>query len=84
VALKIKDPEAERLARKLAAQTGESLTEAVVNALRERLARPTDRNSELRLRDELRAIRERCKNLPVLDPRTPDQILGYDDRGLPH
>jgi len=80
----IKDPDAKRLARELAAKTGESPTEAVVNSLRERLARLADRNSALRLRDELRAIRERCKKLPVLDPRTPDQILGYDDRGLPH
>ncbi|MBZ5594909.1 MAG: type II toxin-antitoxin system VapB family antitoxin [Acidobacteriia bacterium] len=84
MALSIKHPEADRLARELAAKTGESLTEAVVNALRERLARQSGRKSVLRLRDELRAIRERCKKLPVLDHRTSDQILGYDDRGLPH
>jgi antitoxin VapB len=36
-----------------------------------------------RLRDELRAIRKRSAGLPVLDPRSPDEILGYDDRGLP-
>ena len=38
----------------------------------------------LRLRDELRAIRERCAKLPVLDHRTPEQILGYGEDGLPH
>ena len=32
---------------------------------------------------ELRAIRERCSRLPVVDARTPDEILGYDDHGLP-
>jgi antitoxin VapB len=35
------------------------------------------------LREELRAIRERCAALPVLDPRTPEEIIGYDERGLP-
>jgi antitoxin VapB len=82
--LSIKHPEADRLARELAARTGESLTEAVMNALRERLDRHPSRKRPLRLRDELRAIRERCAKLPVLDNRTPDQILGYDERGLPY
>jgi len=84
MALSIKHPEADRLARELAAKTGENLTEAVMNALRERLARQQGRKRVLRLRDELRAISERCQTLPVLDARTPEQILGYDDRGLPH
>jgi antitoxin VapB len=84
MALSIKHPEADRLARELAAKTGENLTEAVMNALRERLARQQGGKRVLRLRDELRAIRERCQTLPVLDARTPDRILGYDDRGLPH
>jgi antitoxin VapB len=37
--LSIKDPDADRLARALAQRTGETLTEAVINALRERLER---------------------------------------------
>ena len=41
MALSIKDPEADRLARELATRTGETLTQAVVVALRERLARET-------------------------------------------
>jgi antitoxin VapB len=82
--LSIKHPEADRLARELAAKTGETLTEAVMNALRERLDRQSGRKRPLHLRDELRAIRERCAKLPVLDNRTPDQILGYDERGLPY
>ncbi|HUP42251.1 MAG TPA: type II toxin-antitoxin system VapB family antitoxin [Thermoanaerobaculia bacterium] len=81
--LSIKDDEADRLARRLAAATGESLTTAVREALRERLRRVEGRVAAPRLRDELRAIRQRCSRLPVLDPRSPDQILGYDDRGLP-
>ena len=82
--LSIRHPEADRLARELAARTGESLTDAAMNALRERLGRHPGRKPAIRLRDELRAIRERCAKLPVLDNRAPDQILGYDERGLPY
>lgn len=83
MALSIEDPEADRLARELAARTGESLTEAVVVALRERLARQTERLGAVPLRDELAAIRRRCAALPVLDDRSAEEILGYDERGLP-
>lgn len=83
MALSIKHPEADRLARELAARTGESLTEAVVVALRERLIRTTGRSQKLGLRAELAAIRRRCAALPRLDGRAADEILGYDQRGLP-
>jgi antitoxin VapB len=83
VALSIKHPEADRLARELAARTGETLTDAVVIALRERLARQTGRARATSLRDELATIRRRCASLPVLDARTPEAIVGYDERGLP-
>lgn len=83
MALSIKHPEADRLAHELAACTGESLTEAVLNALRERLSREQGRVKTLRLRDALRAIRQRCAALPVLDDRSPEAILGYDEHGLP-
>ncbi len=84
MALSIKHPDADRLARELAGRTGESLTEAVINALRERLDRHPSRKRVLPLRDELRAIRERCAKLPVLDDRAPEQILGYNEHGLPY
>ena len=83
MALSIKHPEADRLARELANATGETLTEAIINALRERLRRERGRVRPPRLRDEIRAIRQRCAALPVKDYRSPDQILGYDERGLP-
>ncbi|MBX7434081.1 type II toxin-antitoxin system VapB family antitoxin [Mycobacterium sp. Y57] len=83
MALSIKDPEADRLARELAARTGETLTEVVVVALRERLARETGRAHAIPLRDELAAIRRRCAALPVIDDRSAEQILGYDQHGLP-
>lgn len=83
IALSIKHPEAARLARELAAATGETLTEAVLNALRERLTRQRGKSRSPRVRDELRAIRERCARYPVLNARCADEILGYDEHELP-
>ena len=83
MALSIKHPEADRLARELAATTGESLTDAIINALKERLRRERGRVKGRRLREELQAIRRRCARLPVQDPRGADEIIGYDQRGVP-
>ena len=79
----IKHPEADRLARKLAAATGESLTEAVTNALKERLERVVAAKKRRSLADELDQIAKRCARLPVRDARSADEILGYDEQGLP-
>ena len=83
MALSVKDPEADRLAREVVARTGETLTTAVVVALRERLARLRGRPRRRRLRDELREIAQRCAQLPTLDDRSADEVLAYDQRGLP-
>jgi len=83
MALSIKHPEADRLARSLAALTGESLTQATIKALEERLSRERGRIRGPHLLDEIQAIRQRCGALPVLDARSPDEILGYDDIGVP-
>jgi antitoxin VapB len=83
MALNIRNPETERLAAELARQTGETKTEAVTKALRDRLARLRRERTRRRLADELGDIASHCASLPVLDGRTPDDILGYDDRGLP-
>lgn len=83
MALSIKHPEADRLARQLAERTGESLTDAVLNALRERLMRERSKSDAIQVLDELRAIRERMARYPVLDDRSPDEILGYDENGIP-
>ena len=83
MAFNVKDPEADRLARELARETGESLTKAVTIALKERLERVRARHPGRSLADELDDIALRCARLPVLDERTPEEILGYDDVGLP-
>ena len=36
-----------------------------------------------RLADELEEIGEHCASLPVLDQRRAEEILGYDEAGLP-
>jgi len=83
MALSIKNQEAERLARLVAKQTGESLTAAIEQALRERLER-LQRKQRAPVRIErLLEIANRVAALPRLDKRTPDEILGYDENGLP-
>lgn len=85
MALSIKDVETERLARDLARRTGETITDATKKALEERLQRVAigPRKQRLLLED-LVAIRERCARLPLLDDRSPEDVLGYDENGLPH
>ncbi len=84
MALNIRNSETERLAEALAKLTGETKTEAVTQALRDRLVRLRRERTRRRLADELDEIARHCARLPVLDPRTPDEILGYDEHGLPH
>jgi antitoxin VapB len=79
MALSIKSDRADRLARELADLTGESITDTVVAALESRLEVERRRRRAVGLGD----IVERFGRLPVLDERRPDDIIGYDDRGLP-
>ena len=83
MALSLKDKETDRLARAVAALTGETLTDAVRVALAERLVRERLRRGESgRLADQLMAIGRHCAALPDLDPRSPDEIVGYDENGM--
>ncbi len=83
MALSIKDPETDRLARALADATGESLTEAIRRALAERLAREMQRGTHSRMQAGVRRVQERLASLPVLDARDADELLGYDEYGVP-
>ncbi|MBK6674624.1 MAG: type II toxin-antitoxin system VapB family antitoxin [Proteobacteria bacterium] len=80
--LSIKDPEADRLAREVARVTGETLTGAIVQALRERLQRLRKPRGP-KLADQILAIGRRCAALPVKDKRAAEDIVGYDRNGLP-
>lgn len=82
--LSIKDPEADRLARAVATATGETITQAVVTALRERLAREERKRADNdALLEEVLEIGRHCASLPIQDKRSADEILGYDEHGLP-
>ena len=81
--LSIKDPETERLARELAKRTGESLTIATRRALEERLSRIGGAARRAALLEDLAGSRRRWSKMPVLDSRSPDEIIGYDENGLP-
>ncbi len=83
MALSIKSMEAERLAREIAKRTGESLTGAIQKALEERLDRLSQQRRSQILASQLEDILRRVDQLPILDPRSPDEILGYDEHGLP-
>jgi antitoxin VapB len=84
MALSLKDPETDSLARQVARLTGETLTEAVRTSLSERLRRERlKRGRPANLADELEAIVARSDGDPVLDNRSPEEILGYDENGLP-
>ena len=80
--LSVNHPEADELAQALAARTGESVDDAVVNALRERLARAGYARGESHRRGLL-AIGQQCAALPDYDLRSADEIVGYDAHGVP-
>jgi antitoxin VapB len=84
MALSLKDPETDRLAREVSKLTGESLTEAVRIALTERLEREKLRRGmpKTDLAEQLDALAAEFAALPVLDARAPDEIIGYDENGM--
>ena len=81
MSLNVKDPEAHRLAQAIAKATGETMTHAVTEALRERYERLRRRHAKASV-EELRAIAARAAahvNRPYLDHAE----LLYDQHGLP-
>jgi len=79
--LNVKDPEAHRLAQAIARETGETLTRAVTEALRERYERLHKRDPEA-LAADIRAIADHAAShtkRPYLDHA---EFL-YDEHGLP-
>jgi antitoxin VapB len=82
MALSIKSDEADRLARQVAAAAGETLTDAVVSSLRERLDRLRSAEGPS-LTDRVRRLQQEARDLEIHDARSPEEILGYDGDGLP-
>lgn len=85
MALNIRDPRAHELAREVAQRAGETMTDAVITALAERLERLRSERASCREQraERLLAHGRAFAALPVDDLRSPDEILGYDEVGLP-
>ncbi|WP_375237006.1 type II toxin-antitoxin system VapB family antitoxin [Microbacterium schleiferi] len=83
MALNIKDPEADRLVRALADATGESITVAARRAFAERLDRIRAQSTAPDVQADLEAIIARGRERATLDTRLADEIIGYDEHGLP-
>ena len=83
MALSLKHEETEQLSRKLANLTGETLTEAIRASVEERYERLRRNKSRSFVADELRAIAEWCAARPIISEMSEDDILGYDDLGVP-
>ena len=83
MALSIKHPEADRLARELADKTGETLTVAILTALRERLERVTGSRRDRGIKEDIVRIQQRVAAMKRVDDRTDEELLGYDESGLP-
>jgi len=81
--LNIKDPATEKAVRELAALTGETVTAAVHRAAEERLQRVRRDRTARSLAEQILEIGRRCASLPDRDRRSADEILGYDEHGLP-
>ncbi len=77
--LNIKSDRADRLASELSALTGDSITDVVVESLEARLAIERSRRRKRSLDD----LGERFRLLPVLDGRSPEEVIGSDINGLP-
>jgi antitoxin VapB len=85
MALNIKNEETEKLARELARRRGQGITEALTDVLRREVERerrkPPRRKSYEEFKRDIDEIVERVKRLPVLDDRSPDEIIGYNEHG---
>ena len=83
MALHIVNQEADRLARELAQLTNENLSAVVVRALREqaqRLREAAGRGANLA---QMREIAARSARKCGADRRSHEEIIGYDEQGLP-
>ena len=84
MALNIKNPETEKLARELARRRGQGITEAVTEVLRrevERERKKPRRDDKEKFHRDIEEIVQRFNKLPILDDRSDDEILGYNEHG---
>jgi len=83
------DPDTERLAHRVAQAQGKPVAAVVRDAIEASarqaglLGSPRSSLNAAEKRQRLLEISERSAARPVLDGRTPEEIIGYDDRGIP-
>ena len=85
MAISIRNPEAVNLARGMAKERGVTITQIVTEALEEKHKKESARSRQDENKAFVREIMEisrRCSRLRVLDSRSVDEILGYDEGGL--
>ena len=84
MALSIKNPDVDQMARELAEITGESLTDAIANALKERLEREAGKRNRNRFREDIHRIQQRISRLDHQIKLSDEDIIGYDEAGIPN
>ena len=77
MALSIRNPKAEQLARQVAGAKGVNITEAIIQALEEEIKKLEKAPIEDSALIKIMNISHRCAALPILDARPEEQILGY-------
>jgi len=82
MAISIRNPEAVDLAREMAEEQGVTITQIVTEALKEKRRKEIVGFAQSAFVREIMEISERCSMLKVLDSRSEDEILGYDETGL--
>ena len=81
MAISIRNTLAEDLARQVSKESGESMTQAIIHSLEDRLEKLQGRRNPNNLLQEIREIGNRCATLPNIDHRSADEILGYNENG---
>ena len=84
MALSIKNSDVDQMARELAEITGESLTDAIANALKERLEREAGKRNRNRFREDIHRIQQRISRLDRRIKLSDEDIIGYDEAGIPN
>lgn len=82
------DPDTESLAREIARATAKPVQTIVREAIAAKaeaagIVRKRRKFTPEELVARMTALSDHCASLPVLDPRTPDEIIGYDEFGVP-
>ncbi len=81
--MNIASPKVDELAQRLARLTGEDVETALERAIEERLSRVAGETAQMNRRAAMQRFFDRVSQMPVLDSRSVDEIIGYGPDGLP-